>query len=954
MMRRLARQAAACSALIPVAVAAQGGSAAAVSPISSAVTTWENQGSDIPLDPAWRFGTLPNGLRYAVRRSAQPPGSISVRVRVGIGALMESNAQQGWTHLIEHMVFRGTEHYPDGEGIKLWQRLGASFGSDTNAATTLTSTTFQLDLPHSDPTGYNEAMSVLAEMMDSARMDPALLATERQVVDAERAQRFSPLLVKIRDAQQPLLLAGTKAATRDVIGTSATLAAASSSALKAYYEAWYRPDNTVVVVAGDADPALLEVGVRRAFGEWKASGPRPADPDWGTPRPPASPAAIVTDAQAPEVVLVDFASPHSDRPFTIARQQEQLAELVAIGILNQRLAAAARRGEAIVNAALQHLEQPHIEDQLLLQVQPKSGQWQAALDQAYAVLNGSTASPPEQAEIDQAAANITTFLAQRVASASTQTSAQLATSVVTDVEQGDVTAPPNFYARLFAAQRPSLTPAAVQPVLRRLLAPAPRIFLLSPAPIPGGQGAVAAALATAQRVAGGHEAALRAVSLEQLQLSGRPASAVATTDIPTLGAERVRFSNGVELVFKKTSFEKDRVRVLVQVGRGLLGEPRDQQGLWWTASGLTASGLGPFTSEELARAAAGRQVSFNIAPSLDALTLVGTSNGADVGEMMKLMAAQITEPRFEAAAVARVREGASANYASVFSQPVTVFSVCGGPALHAGDLRFQALPPLNAIRALSLPDFQRFWREQLAEGPVRVIVVGDADRDQIAAAVGRTLGTLPPRRPLPVVGADLRATAPGAPVVLHHQGDPSQAFVVRAFPTLGQRDDPSTSAALDIAAAIIQTRLTEGFRATEGGTYTPIAAHSQSAPLARYGVLIAGAQVQATRVDAFGSSLGGLLADLAANGPSADAFSRAQATALSAAQRRRSDNGWWVGVLATDLDPLRVTEISGYEAALKSVTPANVKAVVARYLTPARGFTIEVLPASATAAPPSK
>ena len=44
---------------------------------------WLYRGSDIARDPAWRFGTLPNGLRYAVRRNALPAGQVSIRVRIG-------------------------------------------------------------------------------------------------------------------------------------------------------------------------------------------------------------------------------------------------------------------------------------------------------------------------------------------------------------------------------------------------------------------------------------------------------------------------------------------------------------------------------------------------------------------------------------------------------------------------------------------------------------------------------------------------------------------------------------------------------------------------------------------------------------------------------------------------------------------------------------------------------
>lgn len=923
--------------------------AASPPPLATAVSGWVNPGGDLPVDPAWRLGTLPNGLRYAVRRSSQPAGAISVRVRIGAGALMEADLQQGWSHLLEHMVFRGTGRYADGEGIKLWQRLGATFGSDTNAETTLTSTTFQLDLPRADPAAYGQAMAVLADMMDTARIDPALLTTERQVVNAERAQRLSPLVRKVQDAQKPLLYAGTKAATRDIIGTAETLAGATPAALKAYYETWYRPENAVVVVAGDADPAVLEAEIRRAFGGWKGTGPAPAAPDWGAPAKPAMPAATLTDPQVADTVALSFVAPHPERPFTIARQQEQYAELIAVGILNQRLSAAAQQGGAIVNATAQRPEQRHVEDQLIVQVQPKPGQWQAALNQTYAVLNGALAAPPAQAEVDQQIAGLTSYLQQRSASASTQTAPALANDFVKDVDQGDVTGAPEYYARLLSTSRAALKPAAIQAVIKRLLAPESRMLVLGPQPVAGGPGAAVQALASAQKVAGGAAAQLRAVSLDQLVLPGKPSAAAAPVAITPLGAERVRFGNGVELVFKRTPFEKDRARVRVEVGQGLVGEARNSQGLWWTAPALLAAGIGPYSAEELARVVAGRQIAFAVAPALHGIALTGATNGADVGDMLKLMTGEIVAPRFDASTVDRVREATLANYASVFSQPVAVLQLFGGAALHGGDRRFDALPPRAEIAALSLPGFQRFWTERLAQGPVRVVVVGDVDRATVVAAVARTLGTLAPRPAAALSKAgDVRATSPAAPVVLHHQGDPGQALVARAYPTLGQVDDRSASAALDLAASLIQVRLTEGFRAAEGGSYSPLALHDQSSELPHYGVLLAGAQVQAARVEGFGRSLDTVLADLVKNGPSADAFARAQATAVSAAGRSREDNGWWLAVLGTDLSPARVAALAGRVDELKALAPPDIQRAAARFLSAGRGFTIEVLPSQTT------
>ena len=96
---------------------------------------WLYHGTDIPQDPEWVFGALPNGVRYAVRRNNVPPGQVSIRVRIDAGSLYERPGEEGYAHLLEHLLFRESKYLGPAEAIPTWQRLGATFGSDTNAET---------------------------------------------------------------------------------------------------------------------------------------------------------------------------------------------------------------------------------------------------------------------------------------------------------------------------------------------------------------------------------------------------------------------------------------------------------------------------------------------------------------------------------------------------------------------------------------------------------------------------------------------------------------------------------------------------------------------------------------------------------------------------------------------------------------------------------------------------
>ncbi len=126
---------------------------------------WLYKGSDIPPDPNWLFGTLSNGVRYAVRRSGVPPQQVSVRVDIEAGSLNERDEERGFAHFMEHLSFRGSRYIADGEAIKTWQRLGATFGSDTNANTSQTQTVYKLDLPSATRSGLDESVKILSGMM---------------------------------------------------------------------------------------------------------------------------------------------------------------------------------------------------------------------------------------------------------------------------------------------------------------------------------------------------------------------------------------------------------------------------------------------------------------------------------------------------------------------------------------------------------------------------------------------------------------------------------------------------------------------------------------------------------------------------------------------------------------------------------------------------------------------
>ena len=124
--------------------------ARAAAPVKLSPGQWPQARADITADPDTRFGALPNGMRYAIRKQSVPPGQAAIRLRFDAGSLMETDAQAGLAHFLEHMAFNGSKGIAEGEMVKMLERRGLAFGADTNASTNFDETTYKLDLPQTD------------------------------------------------------------------------------------------------------------------------------------------------------------------------------------------------------------------------------------------------------------------------------------------------------------------------------------------------------------------------------------------------------------------------------------------------------------------------------------------------------------------------------------------------------------------------------------------------------------------------------------------------------------------------------------------------------------------------------------------------------------------------------------------------------------------------------------
>ncbi|HLK28668.1 MAG TPA: insulinase family protein, partial [Puia sp.] len=71
-----------------------------------------NLSDKLPVDPNVKVGKLPNGLTYYIRKNAKPEKKVQLRLVVNTGSVLEDPDQQGLAHMMEHMNFNGSTHFP--------------------------------------------------------------------------------------------------------------------------------------------------------------------------------------------------------------------------------------------------------------------------------------------------------------------------------------------------------------------------------------------------------------------------------------------------------------------------------------------------------------------------------------------------------------------------------------------------------------------------------------------------------------------------------------------------------------------------------------------------------------------------------------------------------------------------------------------------------------------------
>ena len=238
---------------------------------------------------------LENGLTVLVLVDPRAP-VVTHQVWYRVGSMDEHSGITGVSHMLEHMMFKGSEQYPPGE----FSRIVAALGGRENAFTGRDYTGYFQILGREH---WETVMAMEAERMQGLRLVDEEFQPERRVVVEERR-------LTTEDRPNSLLFEQFQAAAffnqpygHPIIGWMTDIEAYRLEDLQDWYERWYAPNNAVVVVVGDVDPEAVIAAAERHFGSLPTRALPVRKPREETPQRGERRVTLQAPAELPYLVL---------------------------------------------------------------------------------------------------------------------------------------------------------------------------------------------------------------------------------------------------------------------------------------------------------------------------------------------------------------------------------------------------------------------------------------------------------------------------------------------------------------------------------------------------------------------------------------------------------------------------------------------------------------------------
>jgi zinc protease len=920
-----------------------------VGPVSA-----QDLAAPLQLDPAVRTGTLPNGLRWFVRRNARPEKRVALRLAVKAGSIDEEDDQRGLAHVLEHMAFNGTAHFKPGELVAYLESIGARFGPHVNAYTSYDETVYMLDVPTDREGTLDRGFAALSDFAGGMALDQKEVDRERGVVIEEWRGRLGAS-ARIQAMHAKAIYGSSKYAERLPIGTPEVLKTFTPRRLRDFYDTWYRPDRMAVVVVGDLEPAAAEQLVTRYFAPLRARGPAVERPVYPVPAHAETRFGIASDpeAQQSSVVLVHKRRLQDVR--TVGDYRRLLLRSLVHQMLNARFSEIARQPDAPFIGASSD------DDRIGRDVEALTVG--ARVADSGGIPKGLEALTREAARVDRFGFGGAELERGRQWTLASYEQAfnerdktehpSLAAELIRHFLENEPVPGIAFEYELARKVVPAIAPDEAAALAKELITENNRVVLVtapekSGVPVP----AEAALREAMQRGSTSEVTAWRdeMAGRELMPTKPVPGRVASTREIPEIGVTVVAFANGVNVWLKPTEFKNDQV-LFTSYARGgtSLAASRDYFAAALSPTLVGIAGVGGFTPVELDKLLPGRLVDVSPYMSLYTHGVSGSSTPKDLETALQLLYLNFTAPNRAPESFDLMKRRLAAALANQARNPIAAFQerVAQVNTMNHYTARN---PTPEDVEKLDAAAMWSYYDARFANAAdFTFFFVGTFDVKTVTPLLATYVGSLPSKGPPSAAIGDVRLQFPPSIVrdVVRQGREPRSQTVISFFADTGL--DEFEMHRTRAASQVLEIRLRDLLREELGGTYSVGVNYTNMQPQRGYGTIAVTFGSAPENVDKLANAVLEQAARLRDTGPTAEDVQKVQELERRELESAMRQNGYWLNSMQTvHLLGWDVRSIAKRLDRTASLTRENIHAAARKYFPENRYTVVTLLPQAAT------
>ncbi len=857
----------------------------------------------LPLNPAVKHGTLPNGLNYYILHNEEPKERVNFYIAQKVGSTLETPEQLGLAHFLEHMAFNGTKNFPGKTMLNYLQSKGIRFGADINAYTAFDETVYNIDnVPSTDKALVDSVLLVIHDWSGSLLLEDAEIEAERGVIEEEWRSR-NDAMQRWREAIAPHIYEEYQY-QQSPIGKMEIVRNFPPQVLRDYYHKWYRPDQQGVIIVGDIDVNEMEKKVIDLF----STIPMPenaAERTYPTVSDNKEPIFYrFADKEFPYcMMLVSFKSekiPFEFRSTVEGYMQENVVEQLISMMINNRLADYAKDPQCkYIQAGVYFGDYYFSKTKAAFNIQIiAKDDNKAAYEEALAIVARACKTGFMESELvrarDELLANYEKLYNERNNTKTETLARELCRYFIDNEAAPGIETEYNLMKQIL----PMLPVSAFNEEAKNILTAENQVIVIAE---PDRDGLTVITrddmLASMNNILNAeYEAYVDEVItdplIEKLPAPGK----ITSTEAGKFGTTVFMLSNGAKVIVKPTDFKQDEILFTAFAEGGKRSyAAKDAVNVLLASDAYDVSKMGNFDQVKLGKYLAGKNVSLGFDIGNTVSSLDGSTTVKDLPTLMELIYASFTELNPDEAAYAAQMDQAASMIANMEKDPMFIFRQKNTETTYGNNPMFQ-VPTSALIKSGDYAAELALVKNALSNAAdYTFIFAGNVDIDTLKPLLEQYIATLPSTGKKSAAPAQLSSIGIVEGVVDNSFDLPMKSpYTIIAMSANGRNEKYSIekSVMVDLLGDILSNRYTETLREEEGGTYSPYA-YGTFNPYTNTWQIISVIQTNSDVRDKMISRANEEFAKILKNGAAEADFNKVREAALKQYEIAERTNNYW-------------------------------------------------------------